>query len=112
LSPAVNADGEPEFLYLTTTGRRTGLAREIEIWFTAADGRYYVVAEHGPRARWVQNVIADDRVRVRVGPQAFVARARLVNGGDEPALARKVRKRSEDKYGWGDGLVVELTPQP
>ena len=27
-------DREPKFLYLTTTGRRTGLPREIEIWFT------------------------------------------------------------------------------
>ena len=32
------------FLYLTTIGRRTGLPREIEIWFTERDGRYYVIA--------------------------------------------------------------------
>ena len=34
--------GEPEFLYLTTTGRRSGQPREIEIWFTSRDGRYYL----------------------------------------------------------------------
>lgn len=26
----------------------------------------------------------------------------------EPALARAVRALSQEKYGWGDGLVVEL----
>lgn len=28
---------EAEFLYLTTTGRRSGLPREIEIWQTHGD---------------------------------------------------------------------------
>ena len=28
-----------QYLYLTTTGRRTGLPREIEIWFAAEPGR-------------------------------------------------------------------------
>jgi hypothetical protein len=36
---------EPEHLYPTTTGRRTGLPGEIEIWFTRSRGRYYVIAE-------------------------------------------------------------------
>jgi len=30
---------EAEFLYLMTTGRRSGAPREIEIWFTRVDGR-------------------------------------------------------------------------
>ena len=42
---------EAEFLYLTTTGRRSGMPREIEIWFTRVDGHYYVIAEPGQRAR-------------------------------------------------------------
>jgi hypothetical protein len=29
------------YLYLTTTGRVTGQAREIEIWFTERDGHFY-----------------------------------------------------------------------
>ena len=44
------------FLYLTTTGRRTGLPREIEIWFTERGGHFYVIAEHREgklnRATW------------------------------------------------------------
>jgi len=40
------------FLYLTTVGRRTGLSREIEIWFTERDGRFYIIAEHRERAAY------------------------------------------------------------
>jgi len=103
---------EPVYLYLTTRGRRTGLPREIEIWFTRFEGRFYVVAEHRERAQWVQNLRADPRASVRVGVRRFHARARLVDARKEPGLAREVRARSARKYGWGDGLIVELVPVP
>ena len=99
---------EPKYLYLTTTGRRSGRPRQIEIWFTRHDGRYYLVAEHGRRAHWVQNLLADSAVRVRVGTRRFRAQARVVEHRAEQALVAEVRRRSEAKYGWGDGLVVEI----
>jgi len=94
-----------EFLYLTTTGRRSGRPREIEIWFTQRGGRHYVIAEHGRGAAWVRNLEAEPRVNVRVGGAAFRARARVI---DEGEVVDAVRALSEEKYGWGDGLVVEL----
>jgi len=101
---------EPTYLYLTTRGRRTGLPREIEIWFTRFEGRFYVIAEHRERARWVQNLRADPRAGVRVGRRRLRAEARVVEARKEPALAREIRARSTRKYGWGDGLIVELAP--
>jgi deazaflavin-dependent oxidoreductase (nitroreductase family) len=95
---------------LTTTGRRSGQPREIEIWFTQRAGRYYLVAERRERAQWVQNLEAAPRVAVRVGRRSFPAHARVVDAEVEPELARAVHKRSEKKYGWGHGLVVELDP--
>jgi deazaflavin-dependent oxidoreductase (nitroreductase family) len=108
----VTAGGEPEFLYLTTTGRRTGQPREIEIWFTACDGRYYVVAEHREQAQWVRNLRADPRVRVRVDDRAFAATARPIDATAEFTVHDAIRTLSVAKYGWGDGLIVELTPAP
>jgi deazaflavin-dependent oxidoreductase (nitroreductase family) len=99
---------EPQHLLLTTTGRRTGLPREVELWFTRRGGAWYIIAEHGRRAQWVLNLRADPRVRVRVGRARFSARARVPDATTEAALVRAVRRRSEAKYGWGDGLVVEL----
>lgn len=101
---------EPQYLYLTTQGRRSGKPREIEIWFTRREGRYYLIAEHGRRANWVRNLVADPAVRLRVGRRTFRARARVVGPRVARALVRAVRQLSEKKYGWGDGLVVELAP--
>jgi len=101
---------ESEFLYLTTTGRLSGQLRQIEIWFTERDGCYYLVAEHGERAGWVQNLRTDPRVTVRVGERVFVASARVVDAATDTVLRDDVRVRSERKYGWGDGLVIELSP--
>jgi len=100
---------ETQYLYVTTTGRRTSRPREIEIWFTRHDGRFYLVAEQRERAQWVQNLRALPRVGVRMGKQRFLARARVVDARAEPELARAVKALSRKKYGWGDGLVVELT---
>ncbi|HEV8523245.1 MAG TPA: nitroreductase family deazaflavin-dependent oxidoreductase [Terriglobales bacterium] len=102
---------EPAYLYLTTTGRRSGQPREIEIWFTECDGRYYVIAETGRRAQWVQNLHMNPRVRWRVAEATFSGQARVVDAA-EPALNKAVQALSRKKYGWGEGLVVELTPRP
>ena len=101
---------EPACLYLTTTGRRSGQPREIEIWFTERDGRYYLVAEHGERASWVRNLRTDPRVTVRVDGRVFSASARVVDAATDTVLCDDVRLRSKRKYGWGDGFVIELSP--
>ena len=93
-----------EVLYLTTTGRRSGRPREIEIWFTERGQHVYVIAEERERAQWVQNIRADPRVRWRVGARIVSGRARVLEG----AGAAVVQARSAAKYGWDDGLVVEL----
>lgn len=103
-------EGEAEFLYLTTTGRRSGQPREIEIWFTRHAGRYYLIAEHLEETHWVQNLRANPRVRVRVGDARCEAEARVINPTAEPALSATIQELSEKKYGWGDGLLVEIAP--
>ena len=106
------AGDEQEFLYLTTRGRKTGHPREIEIWFTRRGRSYYLVAEHGLRAQWVQNLLVEPRVKWRVGMAKLTGRARVVRAETAPALVRDIQARSKSKYGWGDGLVVELDPGP
>jgi len=97
------------FLYLTTTGRRTGTAREIEIWFTELGGHFYVIAEHGESANWVRNILASSRVHVRVADRRFEGTARLIVEEREPELTRAVKALSDAKYGWSDSLIVEIT---
>ena len=97
------------YLYLTTTGRVTGQAREIEIWFTEHGGRFYLVAER-ENANFVRNIKSRPQVKVRISDAQFNAIARVVHNDREPELAATVKALFDAKYGWSDGLIVELTP--
>jgi len=97
------------YLYLTTTGRVTGQPREIEIWFIEHGGCFYLVAER-ESANWVRNIQSQPQVRVRIGDAEFKAIARVVHNDREPHLAVIVKAAFMGKYGWSDGLIVELSP--
>ena len=97
-----------QYLYLTTRGRKSGVSREIEIWFTHREGRFYIIAEYAT-SNWVQNLIVYPEVQVRVAENSFKARARVIPS--ETDLSRAVQQLSRDIYDWGDGLIVELTPE-
>ena len=97
-----------QFHYLTTTGRKTGLPREIEVWFVEADGRTYILAEHGHKARWVQNILANPRVHVRVGDQQWDGVARVLDPNNDAEAYSNARRLAGEKYGWGEGLPVEI----
>ncbi len=101
---------EPEFLYLTTTGWKTGQPHEIEIWFTERDGCCYLVSGGGERAHWVRNIRNQPRVTFRVGQQTFQGIGRVVDAQHEPELHAAVSQLSIEKYDWGEGLIVELIP--
>jgi len=97
-----------QFLYLTTTGRKTGRPREIEIWYVEADGRLYILAEHGRQAQWVQNILSNPRVNVRIAEQQSEGFARVLDPDRDAAVYLKARQLARDKYGWGEGLPVEI----
>ena len=98
------------YLYLTTLGWKSGKHHEIEIWFTAQGDRYYVISEKNEHSHWVQNLRHSQDVAFRIGEQYFKGRARIVETADDADLCRHISELSVAKYGWGDGLVVELTP--
>ncbi len=99
-------------LYLTTVGRRTGLPREIEIWFVVWRGRFYLFAETREAARWVKNLRRNPNVAVRIGEWHCDATARVLDRHTDHRLWDQVAAIALQKYGWGDGLPVEVTPIP
>ena len=106
------------FLYLVTRGRKTGQPRGIEIWYVEEGGRFYIVAERREDTHWVKNVRVDPAVSFSVGTRAdqgsqvprTSALARPIDDAGEAALAARVRALMQQKYGWSDGLVVEIEP--
>ena len=103
---------DEQFLYLTTIGRRTGLPREIEIWFVVCRERFYLLAETREAAGWVKNIRGNPKVMVRIGERQIDARARVLDRQADRGLWDEVAAIANRKYGWGDGLPVEIAPLP
>ena len=76
-------------LLLTTTGRRTGLARTTPLIYGRAGERYLVVASRGgapTHPSWYENLVAQPIVQVQVMADRFKARARTATSAERPAL--------------------------
>ena len=104
---------EPQFLYLTTIGRKSGKPHQIEIWFVRNNDCYYMVNEGPTITDWVKNIQHDAAVLFSIGSRdakSIQARGRLVDPAAEPDLAAAVKARMDAKYQWNDGQIVELKP--
>jgi deazaflavin-dependent oxidoreductase (nitroreductase family) len=112
LDPGLRAQ---DYCYLTTTGRATGEPREIEIWFGLSGTTIYILSQGRDRSNWVRNLMRTPEVRVRIGDRSFDGTARIVDDGDEGAMARRLlldkysAGYSGDLTGWGrDSLPVAV----
>ena len=101
---------DKKVLYLTTIGRRTGLPRQIEIWFVIYRERFYLFAETGEAAAWIKNIRRNPAVVVQIGGRQIGAVARVLRRETDRDLWDDVAAIADRKYGWGDGLPVEITP--
>lgn len=84
-----------KFCYLTTTGRVSGKAHEIEIWFAfppeAAGNRLYMLAGSGFRADWVRNIQHNPAVTIRIGGDEYAANGAIIAPtDDDDRLAREL----------------------
>ena len=99
-----------QFLYLTTKGRKTTRQHTIEIWFINYNKRYYILSEYKKASDWVQNIIVDPNVTFNVNNKTYRGYARIVvDKIKESILAKTVSNLMFSKYGWNDGLIIELT---
>jgi len=93
--PVDRSLADEDYCYLTTTGRVTGLAREIEIWFGLDRETLYMLSGGRDRSDWVRNLIREPRVSVRIAARILDGRARIVTSAEEAARARRLLV---DKY--------------
>ncbi len=82
---------EEQYCYLTTTGRVSGLPREIEIWFGVRDSTIYMLSGGRDRSNWVRNLMKNPAVTVRIAGETFSGNARaLTERNDEDAAGRRM----------------------
>jgi deazaflavin-dependent oxidoreductase (nitroreductase family) len=70
---------------ITTTGKRTGLPRRVELVFHNIDGRVYISGLPGRRS-WYANLVANPR---------FTFHLKRVGQADLPATARPITESAE-----------------
>jgi deazaflavin-dependent oxidoreductase (nitroreductase family) len=88
--------------FLTTTGRVSGNAHEIEIWFAARDGKVYILSGGRDRSDWVKNIAKTPQVRIRFDDQTFSGVGRIVSPDDpEDRVAREALVAKY--YDWREG---------
>jgi len=75
-----------------------------------ADVSVYILAEHGHKAQWVQNILSEPRVRVRIGEEKWDGIARVLDPDKDSDSYSNARRLAREKYGWGEGLPVEIRP--
>ncbi|PKN89691.1 MAG: hypothetical protein CVU45_06370, partial [Chloroflexi bacterium HGW-Chloroflexi-7] len=78
-------------LLLTTTGRKSGLARTTPLQYELIDGKYYLGAARGRSADWVRNIEANPNVQVRVKRLSFTGTARVSSDFKEIADFLEIR---------------------
>ena len=109
-----------ELVDITTTGRKTGEARRIEIRLHVLDGRFYLSGRPGNPRSWLANMAAHPEMTLHL-KQAIVqdvpSTAALVTDADERKrvfalmLEREERMSHVDVDVWSaTAPLVELTP--
>jgi hypothetical protein len=97
---------DTECCYFTTTGRCSGNAHEIEIWFGVVDDALYLISGNGPGADWYRNAVADPVVAVRIDEDRRRGVSREVLDDEE---RRVVGDLMAAKYAWDGDPSIGLT---
>ena len=69
-----------------------------------------MLSERKESAHWVQNILHNPRVSFRVSDKVLDGQARVISN-DHAELATEVARLMKEKYGWSDGLIVELAQE-
>jgi len=92
---------------ITVTGRRSGRAISLLVWFAREGDTLYLVPVTGTDSNWYRNVLKTPAIRLVAGGAQLAARATPVTG---PARVGEILDRFRAKYGAGD--VARYYPKP
>lgn len=84
---------------ITVTGRKSGRAISIPVWFAFEDDKLYLLPVHGSSTQWYKNVLKNPSIRIDA--RGTEAEFKVVDVTDA-AQVSSVVKKFRDKYGAGD----------
>jgi len=80
---------------ITVTGRRTGKAIRLPVWFVAEGDALSLLPIKGSQSHWYQNVRANSSITIQVGRQRLIARGRPTT---DRRIVRSVVRKFQAKY--------------
>jgi deazaflavin-dependent oxidoreductase (nitroreductase family) len=78
-------------LLLTTTGRKSGMARTTPLQYERHQEKYVIGSARGLKADWVQNLLKDEKVSIQVGRRKEHAVGQVVT--DHESVADFMQQR-------------------
>jgi deazaflavin-dependent oxidoreductase (nitroreductase family) len=81
---------------LETTGRRSGAPRRVPVGNGLRGNEFWIVTEHGWDAKYVKNIQADPRVRVKVGRRWHSGTAHILPHDDPRERMRMLKRPVND----------------
>lgn len=69
----------PGWVLLTTTGRKTGLPREVLLPCERFQDGLLVISTYGRRSNWIKNIERDPRVRLTCASWVLAGRAEIID---------------------------------
>jgi deazaflavin-dependent oxidoreductase (nitroreductase family) len=104
----LNTFKDHQFLDVTTSGRRSGQGRAVELWFVVYQDQVYVMAEHHQATGWVKNLQKSSAASVALAGNTLSVRARILSPDEDKLEWQAVAQQFQNKYGWSAGLPVAL----
>jgi deazaflavin-dependent oxidoreductase (nitroreductase family) len=84
---------------ITVTGRKSGRAISIPIWFVLDDKKLYLLPVQGSATQWYKNALANPSIRIDArGAEGEFKAVPVTGAGQVSAVIEKFRA----KYGAGD----------
>jgi hypothetical protein len=101
-------DGSSIVADLVTIGRKSGLARTVELRLLYYQGRFYATSSRVEGKHWCENMINNANVEINAKGERFACRAKQVT--DETLRRRILMLR--DSPPALDRVVFEIKPHP
>jgi deazaflavin-dependent oxidoreductase (nitroreductase family) len=96
---------------ITITGRSSGRAITMPVWFVSDDRALWLLPVHGSKTQWYRNLKKDRAIAVQAGSERQDLRAKLVtSAGVVSSVIRQFREKytSEEVKRWYSGLDVAV----
>jgi deazaflavin-dependent oxidoreductase (nitroreductase family) len=84
---------------ITVTGRKSGRAVSIPVWFVLEDAKLYLLPVSGSDTQWYKNVLKNPSLRIDAGGDAAELRAVPVT---DPKQVSSIVEKFRAKYGASD----------